>query len=184
MEEVLYYLELKNTYYEKFLSITEKFLSQIQQDHWENMDYFVDNRERILNIIRSYDFKIAELFHQIDVGSTRLENYSSRVKELLERREVLGKKIMDQDLELIGKIDEVRTETIRDLQKTQDTIQKVHSFSSAPATPRRKLNKDIWLSVNSVKSLSLSRPVDVAAARQQTELLRFSFVAVAWSLLF
>lgn len=142
MEEVIYYLELKNTYYEKFLSITEKFLLQVQQDQWDNMDYFVDNRERILNIIRSYDFKIAELFHQIDVASTKLETYSTRVKELLERREVLGKKIMDQDLELIGKIDEVRTETIRDLKQTQETGQKLHSFTS-PAPNRRKLPKDI-----------------------------------------
>ncbi len=143
MEEVIYYLELKNKYYEKFLSITEKFLSHVRQDQWENMDYFVDNRERILNIIRSYDFKIAELFHQIDMASTRLETYSNRVKELLERREALGKKIMDQDLELIGKIDEVRNDTIRELKQTQETGQKLHSFTSSVPNGRRKIPKDL-----------------------------------------
>jgi hypothetical protein len=144
MEEVIYYLELKNTYYEKFLSVSEKFLSQVTADRWDNIDYFVDNRERILNIIRSYDFKIAELFHQVDVGSNHVETYGNRVKELLERRETLGKKIMDQDLELIGKIDEVRSETIRDLKKTQDTGQKLHSFASPHPTAKRvKVPKDI-----------------------------------------
>jgi hypothetical protein len=144
MEEVIYYLELKNKYYEKFLSVTEKFLAQVTQDRWENVEYFVDNRERILNIIRSYDFKIAELFQHVDVTSSRLETYSERVKELLERREMIGKKIMDQDLELIGRIDEVRSETIRELKKTQDTTQKIHSFASpVPAGKRPKVPKEI-----------------------------------------
>ena len=143
MEEVIYYLELKNKYYEKFLSVTEKFLQQVQADRWDNVEYFVDNRERILNIIRSYDFKIAELFQQVDIGSNRLEAYGERVKEILERRETLGKKIMDQDLELIGKIDEVRCETIKELKKTQDTGQKLHSFSTPLPAAKRKLPKDI-----------------------------------------
>ena len=97
MEEVIYYLELKNKYYEKFLSVTEKFLQQVQADRWDNVEYFVDNRERILNIIRSYDFKIAELFQQVDIGSNRLEAYGERVKEILERRETLGKKIANAE---------------------------------------------------------------------------------------
>jgi hypothetical protein len=144
MEEVIYYLELKNQYYEKFLSITEKFLAHVQQDQWDSIDYFVDNRERILNIIRSYDCKIAELFQQIDVTSARLETYSNRVKDLLERREALGKRIMDQDLELIGRIDEVRTDTIKELKKTQDATQKIHSFASPLAENKRhKTTKDI-----------------------------------------
>ncbi len=143
MEEVIYYLELKNTYYEKFLSVTAKFLDQIQQERWENLDYFVDNRERILNIIRSYDFKISELFQQVDIDSNRLEAYSPRVKELLEKREALGKKIVDQDLELIGKMEDVRSETIRDLKRTQETGRKLQSFSTPASTKRGKLPKDI-----------------------------------------
>lgn len=144
MEEVIYYLDLKNKYYEKFLSVTEKFLTQVQQDRWDNVDYFVDSRERILNIIRSYDFKIAELFQRVNVDSTRLEGYGDRVKEILERREALGKKIMDQDLELIGKVEEVRSETIRDLKKTQETGQKLHSFASPSTSLKRgKAPKDI-----------------------------------------
>ena len=143
MEEVIYYLELKNTYYEKFLSVTERFLEQARQDRWDNLDYFVDNRDRILNIIRSYDFKIAELFQNVDIAAGRLEAYGGRVKELLERREALGKKIIDQDLELIGKIDEVRGETIRDLKRTQETGQKLNAFTSPPTSKRTKLPKDI-----------------------------------------
>ncbi len=144
MEEVVYYLELKNKFYEKFLSVTANFLTHVQQDRWENVEYFMDNRERILNIIRSYDFKIAELFQQINVASSKLESYGDRVKGLLEEREKLGKRIIDQDLVLIGKIDEVRMETIREIKKTQETGQKLHSFAGgAPAPKRGKLPKDI-----------------------------------------
>lgn len=144
MEEVIYYLDLKNKYYEKFLAITEQFLLQIQQDRWENLPYFMDNRERILNIIKSYDFKIARTFERIDGGPAHLKSYGGRVRDILEKREVLGKKIMEQDLTLLGKIEDVRSETIRDLKKTQDASQKIHSFSSAPESNARvKPMKDV-----------------------------------------
>jgi len=144
MEEVIHYLDLKNKYYEKFLAMTEQFLLQVQQDRWENMEYFMDNRERILNIIRSYDFKIAETFQKIDVTADRLQAYGGRVREIMDKRESLGRRIMDQDLTLIGKIDEVRTDTIRELKKTQETGQKIHSFASPQAGGRRnKAGKDV-----------------------------------------
>ena len=58
MEEVIYYLELKNQYYEKFHNVTKRLLEYVQQNRWDILPSFVDTRERILHIIRSYDFKI------------------------------------------------------------------------------------------------------------------------------
>ncbi|MBY0371731.1 hypothetical protein K2X33_13690, partial [bacterium] len=105
---------------------------------------FMDSRDRILNIIRSYDFKIAETFQKLNIGPDKLNSYGGRVREILDKREVLGKKIIDQDLTLMGKIDEVRSDTIRELKKTQDTGLKLHSFTSTPATPRRvKTTKEV-----------------------------------------
>jgi len=138
MEEVLHYLDLKNQYYDKFHSMTVKFLENIAQDKWEDVDVFVDNRERILNIIRSFDFKIAKAFEEIDTSRCSIELYRPRVKAMLDRRAEIAKKIVALDLELISKMDDIKSETIRELKKCVETSQQIGAFV-APQGSRRPI---------------------------------------------
>lgn len=138
MEEVIHYLELKNQYYEKFHAMTAKFLASAAANQWEDLELFVDNRERILNIIRSYDFKIAQRFEQVDIGDCNLDVYRGRVQGLLHARKAWADKIVSLDLELISRIDEMKCDTIRELKRTLQTNQQVSSFeetalATAPA---------------------------------------------------
>lgn len=133
MEEVIHYLELKNQYYEKFHTVTGKFLKQATDDKWKDIEFFIDNRERILNIIRSFDFKIATLFEGLDMTDTNLDFYRDRVKALLDERAKWAHKIVALDLELISKIDEMKTDTIRALKRVQETSQALDSFDDRPA---------------------------------------------------
>lgn len=138
MEEVIQYLELKNKYYEKFYNVTLKFLQKPSDDKWGNIEFFVDNRERILNIIRSFDFKIAHYFDGRSPKDTNLEIYRERVKQLMEIRGQWVSKIVALDLELNSKIDDMKTETIRELKRVQETSQALdlfedrHTFTPAP----------------------------------------------------
>jgi hypothetical protein len=137
MEEVLHYLQLKNQYYEKFLTISQRFLEQANQNKWDELEFFVDNRERILNIIRSYDFKVARAFQKAEIkGDT--EYYGKRVRELLDKRTQLASKIVALDLELITKIDEIKSETVRELKRTVETQHQIDSFekNSSLRTPK------------------------------------------------
>ena len=140
MEEVIHYLELKNKYYEKFFTLTSKFLRQINKDEWEGTELLLDNRERILNIIRSFDHKVAHLFGQIDVDDQRLEAYRPRVKRLLNDRAAWVGKIVALDLELMSRIEEVKSETIRELKRTVETAQQLTSFEdhAGPARSEKK----------------------------------------------
>lgn len=135
MEEVLHYLELKNRYYEKFHSITAKFLAQTAQGNWDDLEFFVDNRERILNIIRSFDFKIANLFEAADVSGEDVELYRPRVKALLDARTQWADRIVQQDLELISRIDEMKSDTIRELKRSVETAQQLESFEEVAPSP-------------------------------------------------
>lgn len=140
MEEVLHYLQLKNQYYEKFLTTTQRFIEQANQGKWEDLEFFVDNRERILNIIRSYDFKVARAFQKAEVTNEN-DYYGKRVRELLDRRTALANKIVSLDLELIAKIDEIKSETVRELKKSVETSHQIESFEKtstlrAPKPPK------------------------------------------------
>ncbi len=138
MEEILHYLELKNQYYEKFCAMSAKYLAATYNDQWEDLDFFVDNRDRVLNIIRSFDFKIAKLFEAIDPTALNLTLYRPRVKALLDRRSELAKRIVDVDLELISRIDDMKTETIRDLKKTVETGNQLETFNTVGMAHRHR----------------------------------------------
>ena len=140
MDEVLRCLELKNHYYEKFYSVTSKFIEQTNKNDWDNLDFFVDNRERILNIIRSFDFQVSKAFKDKNLNLSQIEQYQPQVKLLLEKRADWAAKIVALDLELISKIDEMKSDTIKDLKKTMDTQHRLNSF--AKSSPPRKSTKN------------------------------------------
>lgn len=142
MEEVLHYLELKNQYYEKFQSLTSKFLEQTNRNQWDDLSLFVDNRDRILNIIRSYDFKISSLFQKLNPSKETIKKYQEKVNELFEIRNNFVQKIVALDLEIISKMEDLKTETIRDLKRTVETNQQLNSFAQTTGHSRHTKTKD------------------------------------------
>ena len=142
MQEVLHYLELKNQYYEKFYHITLKFIDQVNQNKWDDVDYMVDSRDRILNIINSFDHKIATHIRELKLTDEETERYRARVKELIAARQEVAEKIFAADLELIGRIDDVKTETIRELKQTVENSNRINAFAGSPS-PRTKPRKEV-----------------------------------------
>lgn len=133
MEDVLQYLEMKNHYYEKFFSITKAFLEQINRNDWDDLEFFVDNRERILSIIRSFDFQISKAMEQRLVSDEETDKYREGVKLIMEKRSQIAAKIVALDLEVISRIDDYKTDTIKELKKTVETQNQVNTFTqSAP----------------------------------------------------
>lgn len=134
MYQIIKYLELKNMYYEKFLSISQKFLNKARANYWDDLTVFIDNRERILNIIRAFDYKIAQFFEEIDLTNCELNSYRFQVRALLMRRKELIDKIVEVDLELISKIEELKNETIKELKFQMEKQQQLELFSEHTKT--------------------------------------------------
>lgn len=137
MDDVLQYLEMKNHYYEKFFALSKKFLDQVSMGKWDDLEYFVDNRERILSIIRSFDFQISKAMEGRKVTEDETSQYKESIKTFLGKRTELAAKIVALDLELISRIDDHKSDTIKELKKTVETQQHVASFTKT--TPRKTL---------------------------------------------
>lgn len=138
MEEVIQYLEMKNNYYEKFLEISLKFLTETKNNHWDNLQFFVENRERLLNIIRSLDQKIARSFNTSNNNEEEMNSYRDTLKRLFERKKALGDKIINLDLQLISKIDTMKSQTIKQLKTNLETTQQLDSFQRTSSSKRRR----------------------------------------------
>lgn len=136
VEQIVHYLELKNQYYEKFHSMTRKFIESSQKDEWSDLQFFVENRERVLKIIQYFDHKVATLLQAVPSESPEVESHRARVQELMKARYDMGQRILEQDLELISRLEELKSETIRELKKVQDFGQKLHSYASTEGEPR------------------------------------------------
>lgn len=143
MEEVIQYLELKNHYYEKFFTVTQKFLDQVARNDWTNMDFFVDSRERILNIIRSFDAKISSAVEKNRNESKTSSSETVRLKKIMSERQTMADKILELDLQLISAIDEYKNETIRELKKTVETQHQIDAFekNSQTSKPTNRVGK-------------------------------------------
>jgi hypothetical protein len=141
MEEVIHYLELKNKYYEKFFNISTKFLAETNCDQWSNLQFFIENRERLLNIIRSLDQKIARAFKESNASEDEMNGYRESLKKLFDRKTNLGEKIISIDLQLISKIDTMKNQTIKNLKSTLKTHQQINTFERS-STPKRTRSKD------------------------------------------
>jgi hypothetical protein len=142
MEDVLHYLEVKNQYYEKFYTVTWKFLEQAHRENWEGLTLFVDNRERILNIIRSFDFKISRRMQELGENEGEIAKYQPKVKSLFEVRNQWVQKIVALDLELITKMEDLKSESIRELKRAMETNQQLSSFSAGRPRKTIKITKD------------------------------------------
>ncbi len=140
MEEVLHYLEMKNHFYEKFYTITKKLLDQVARNDWNDLEFFVDSRERILNIIRSFDAKISCVVENEGGKLQPQKEDRALMNQMMKARKYLADKILELDLQVIAAIDEYKNETIRELKKTVETQQQMNAFEKN-AVPQRPLTR-------------------------------------------
>jgi hypothetical protein len=140
MEEVIHYLELKNRFFEKLLAMTEDFLSKTKQNLWVKVDQFTEDRERILDMIRTFESKIAQTFSALNLTQEEVDYYQARVKEIFQKREWLVNRIVNLDLELIGRIDEIKSERILEL--TQSTAELPPELAMTVPTPAKVENQN------------------------------------------
>lgn len=137
MQEVIEYLEMKNHYYEKFFTVTSKLVSLASQNQWKELEFFVDSRDRILAILRSFDHKIEAAMEKYEKNESLLAQYRDKVKALFAKRQAWADKILQQDLKLISVIDDFKTETIRELKDALSKQQGLDSFSRSTPSPRK-----------------------------------------------
>jgi hypothetical protein len=134
---------MKNHYYEKFFSITQKFLDQIARNSWKDLDFFVDSRERILNIIRSFDAKISQAVEKTDQKAKVTDVDRAILNQMMTKRRTLADKILELDLQVISAIDEYKNETIRELKKTLEAQPQIDAFekNAVPSKANVKFGK-------------------------------------------
>lgn len=138
MQEVLNLLEEKNTCLKRFIDINERQMSFIVVGDFDDLDNFYAARENILDIIQRVDemIEIASLNFQ---ESENTEEVKKSIRKNISEKSDLVSRILGQDLEIISRIDQAKSEIIRELSDVQANRKAIGAYKSG--TGEHKLDE-------------------------------------------
>lgn len=130
---LIQFLNEKNYFLEKFCQLNETQLKLLQQGHVEGLDYFYNQRESIIGIVRNIDAKITKcLTGPSDKPSSQKLTGPERdaVKKAMAIKDEYVNLIMGQDLEIIACIDHLKTGIFNELKAVSSTKKMVTGYKS------------------------------------------------------
>ena len=129
---VLKLLQSQNRCLERLLECTESFLEhsfKLNSRDFSGLTSFQDQREVFLKAIHLYDRKISEvvsLLSESDKSDINIE----KIRELIEVKEVLTKKLFDIDQKIITEIENEKCRLAQELSESDKNSQLVKKFKS------------------------------------------------------
>jgi hypothetical protein len=133
MARIINLLNQKNHYLEKFYSLNETEILNLNEAKFQNLDPFYQNRESILEVIQYIDSQISEIDEHEEALSVEERR---EVTELLAIKEEYVNRILAQDLEILSCIESAKSSIIRELQDLRKARKAVGSYKSRISTNR------------------------------------------------
>ena len=131
MIRIIQLLSEKNHFLEKFYSLNENQIVQLHAGHFDNIEKFYNQREDLLKILKYVDSETnkAHSFYKDATGPFDV-GQKSQIKECLRIKEMYVKKILEQDLIVLGLIDEAKSKIIRELQDIKKSSRALAGYKS------------------------------------------------------
>ncbi len=131
MIRIIQLLNEKNHFLEKFYSLNEKQIIQLELGHFDDIERFYNQREDLLKILKYVDAEINRA-HGLykDVTGPFDMAQKNQIKDCLRIKEMYVKKILEQDLIVLGLIDEAKSQIIRELQDIKKASRALAGYKS------------------------------------------------------
>lgn len=131
MIRLIQYLNEKNHFLEKFYSLNETQIKNLEAGMFDGLEVFYNQREDLLKIIKYIDSEIhkAHKLHKSAAMEFTPEQ-KTEISECLRAKEAYAKKILEQDLQVLGLIDEAKSTIIKELQEVQKARKALASYKN------------------------------------------------------
>jgi hypothetical protein len=126
--DVLTLLKSKNRCLEKFLSLSEDYLSTVGPE-LDDLSPFQERRDSTLKALELYDRKIADVVAGLGPFDRTPELVAS-VKRELSRKDDLVHRILAIDLKIIGLIEKAKTDLIQEMAASRKSQEMLGKFKS------------------------------------------------------
>ena len=117
MIRIIQFLNEKNHFLEKFLTLNEKQIHKMESGEFDAVENFYNQREDILKIIKYIDAEInkAQLVHK-EVNGVYTDEQKRIIKGALTVKDQYVEQILEQDICILALIDQAKTQIIKELQ--------------------------------------------------------------------
>lgn len=132
MIRLIQFLNEKNHFLEKFYALNESQISRLEAGKFDDLEMFYNQREDLLKIIKYIDAEIhkAHMLHKDIVGQFS-EEQKTEIRESMRTKEVYVRRILEQDLQVLGMIDDAKSMIIKELKGIQQTKKALVGYKQA-----------------------------------------------------
>lgn len=140
MTRVVTLLNEKNHYLEKFYTLNENELANFVQGNFDNLEYFYQTRDRILDVIKYIDAQI-DKENQASQVAMIADEIRNQVRQALGIKDQYVSRIVEQDIQVLTCIESAKNQIIRELQGLQRSKKAVGGYKSK--TFDQRLNEEV-----------------------------------------
>lgn len=134
MIRLIQFLNEKNHFLEKFFSLNETQITRLEAGKFDDLELFYNQREDLLKIIKYIDAEIhkAHMLHKDIVGQFS-EEQKTEIRDSMRTKEAYVRRILEQDLQVLGMIDDAKSMIIKELKGMQKTRKALTGYKSGAA---------------------------------------------------
>jgi hypothetical protein len=114
MEELIELFKEKNHFLKKFYLLNLKELKNFSSSKFENLEYFYEQREKLIDILNYIKTKIEKLAEHPDL---KCYEQNKAIQAIEEKNQTIAKDILGQDAEMLTHIENEKNIIIKELQK-------------------------------------------------------------------
>ncbi|MEK6627333.1 MAG: hypothetical protein AABY53_01810 [Bdellovibrionota bacterium] len=134
MIRLIQFLNEKNHFLEKFYTLNEAQLVRMGDGLFDELETFYNQREDLLKIIKYIDAEIhkAHESHK-EMAGLFTDEQKNEIYACLRTKEAYAKHILEQDLQVLGLIDDAKSSIIRELREVQKARKAMAGYKTSEA---------------------------------------------------
>lgn len=141
MNRIITLLNEKNHYLEKFYSLNEVELANFAQGQFDNIEYFYQTRERILDVLKYVDAQIERAHDDATQMGGVTEAQRREVREALAIKDEYVTRIIEQDIQVLACIEMAKNSIIKELQEVRRNKKGVSGYKAK--TFQNRLDEEV-----------------------------------------
>src|SRR4051794_19087272 len=117
MDEVLNLLRERNSFLKQFYSINKSEMFRFEEGDFSRIEYFYKSRDNILDMISHLEKNLDDRLGALDDATSVSRDVKHQIRNELDFKDSMITEILNQDLEILSRIDTAKTKIIKDLQE-------------------------------------------------------------------
>lgn len=132
MIRIIQLLNEKNHFLEKYYSLNEEQILRLEKGDFEGLDHFYIQREELLKILKYVDAKLQKSHSSyLKTNGMYEDKHKKDVTEAIQIKDLYIRKIIEQDLQVLGLVDEIKTQIIKELQDVRRAKKAMAGYGSS-----------------------------------------------------